>query len=138
MSQKLNVDTQCFWYGTISHYKVQKMMQQSDLFFFTSVAEGTPHVVLESIGNCLPVLCFDTCGQGDSINEKVGIKIPLSNPQQSVKDFAEKINYLYQNKDILQELANNCRQRQEELSWDNKARQMINLYKKCLSSKKAF
>lgn len=99
------------------------------------MAEGTPHVVLEAISNNLPVICFDTCGQGDSINEKVGIKIPLSTPKQSVYDFAEKISYLYQNKEVLQELANNCRQRQEELSWDNKAKQMVALYNQVLNGK---
>ena len=108
-------------------------MQQADVFFFTSVAEGTPHVVLEAIGNNLPVICFDTCGHGDTVNEKVGVKIPLSNPEQSVKEFAEKIDYLYHHQDFLQQLSNNCKQRQEELSWDNKAKQMVTLYKKVLN-----
>ncbi len=49
-------------------------MQKSDVFLFTSVAEGL-HVVLEAIGNNLPVVCFDTCGQGDAVNDKVGKKI---------------------------------------------------------------
>lgn len=135
LAVSLNVASQCIWHGSISHDEVQKIMQQSDLFFFTSVAEGTPHVVLEAISNNLPVVCFDTCGQGDSINENVGMKIPLSNPQQSIRDFAEKIDYLYRNKEVLQELANNCRQRQEELSWDNKAKQMVALYNQVLENK---
>lgn len=135
MAKKLNITVQCKWYGRISHEEVQKIMQQCDLFFFTSVAEGTPHVVLESIGNKLPVLCFDTCGQGDSINELVGMKIPLSNPEQSVKDFAQKIEYLYHHKDVLHQLEENCKQRQEALSWDNKVRQMLSLYNRALRNK---
>lgn len=127
-----DVDKQCIWHGVISHDEVQKIMQESDVFFFTSVAEGTPHVVLEAIGNNLPIICFDTCGQGDSVNEKVGLKIPLSTPKQSVNDFAEKINYLYHHKDVLQQLSNNCKRRQEELSWENKAKQMVELYKQII------
>ena len=103
-------------------------MQQSDLFFFTSVAEGTPHVVLEAIGNNLPVLCVDICGQGDVVNDKVGIKVPLTNPRQSVKDFAEKIEFLYSHRDVLKRMSDNCSERQKELSWDNKAHQMVELY----------
>lgn len=136
LTKSLNVDIQCIWHGSVSHDEVQSLMRQSDVFFFTSVAEGTPHVVLEAIGNNLPIVCFDTCGQGDSVNEKVGIKIPLSNPQQSVNDFAEKINYLYHNKTILQTLADNCKQRQEDLSWENKARKMVELYKQVLTHDK--
>lgn len=127
-AEKLGIMDLCIWYGSVSHEEVQRIMQQSDLFFFTSVAEGTPHVVLEAISNGLPVLCFDTCGQGDSVDDKVGVKIPLTNPSQSVKDFAEKIEYLYKKRDVLKQMAENCDERKHELSWDNKARQMLGLY----------
>jgi glycosyltransferase involved in cell wall biosynthesis len=109
-------------------------MQSSDLFFFTSVAEGTPHVVLEAISNNLPVLCFDICGQGDSIDERVGIKISLSNPTQSISDFSSKIKYLYNNRDILLQFSDNCIYRQRELSWDNKAKIMVDLYEKAIKN----
>ena len=135
IAKKLSVENQCRWYGKVSHEEVQKFMQQCDLFFFTSVAEGTPHVVLESIGNNLPVLCFNTCGQGDSVNRQVGVKIPLTTPKQSVEDFAQKIEYLYHHKDVLHQLSENCKQRQKELSWENKAKQMYNLYIKAIEKK---
>lgn len=135
MAENLGVMDWCIWHGTVSHQEVQRLMQQSDLFFFTSVAEGTPHVVLEAIGNNLPVLCFDTCGQGDTVDDKVGIKIPLTNPKQSVKDFAEKIEYLYNNRDVLEQMSENCSKRSVELSWDNKARQMKEIYEKVISNK---
>lgn len=133
LAKELGIEAQCKWYGTVSHEEVQRIMQESDVFFFTSVAEGTPHVVLEAIGNNLPVICFNTCGQGDSVNEKVGIKISLTTPKQSIIDFATKINYLYQNKSILQQLSEGCNKRQKELSWDNKALQMVELYNKALN-----
>lgn len=133
LAKEIGIETQCKWYGSVSHKEVQKIMEESDVFFFTSVAEGTPHVVLEAIGNNLPVVCFDTCGQGDSVNEKVGIKISLSTPSQSIIDFAKKINYLYQNRFILQQLSEGCNKRQKELSWNNKALQMVELYNKALN-----
>ncbi len=128
-AETLGVNDLCVWHGAVSHDEVQRIMRQSDLFFFTSVAEGTPHVVLEAIGNSLPVLCFDTCGQGDSVDETVGIKIPLTNPRQSVKDFAEKIELFYNNKEVLQQLSKGCVSRQNELSWERKALQVVDLYK---------
>lgn len=84
---------------------------------------------MEAIGNALPVLCFNVCGQGDSVNDSVGLKVPLTNPIQSADDFAEKINYLYNNREYLQKLSDGCKQRQKELSWDNKAKQMVEFYK---------
>lgn len=132
-AESLGIMDICLWHGAVSHEEVQRLMQLSDLFLFTSVAEGTPHVVLEAIANHLPVLCFDTCGQGDSVNEKVGVKIKLSNPKQSVKDFANKLEYLYNHRDVLQTMSDNCRQRQIELSWDKKAEEMVRLYEQLLT-----
>ncbi|MFR9557772.1 MAG: glycosyltransferase [Rikenellaceae bacterium] len=133
LAQQEGVEDQCIWYGLLPFGKVQEMMRTSDLFLFTSVAEGTPHVVLESIGNNLPVLCFDVCGHGDSVDESVGVKIRLSNPDQSIVDFSEQIKYLYNHRDVLAEMSHNCKERSEVLSWDNKARQMVALYNQTLS-----
>ena len=107
-------------------------MQKVDVFFFTSVAEGTPHVVLEAIGNNLPVACFDTCGQGDAVNDKVGRKIPLSKPMQSVHDFAKVLKDLERNRDLLKLMSENCKQRQAELSWEEKAKILVEWYEKIL------
>lgn len=132
LAKELGIESQCKWYGAISHEEVQTIMQKSDIFFFTSVAEGTPHVVLEAIGNNLPVVCFDTCGQGDSINEKVGRKIKLSNQNLSSQQFAMILNELENNRDMLKEMSENCKEKQKDLSWDRKAQQMIKLYEQTL------
>lgn len=134
--RKLGIENRCIWYGAISHENVQRIMQNSDVFFFTSVAEGTPHVVLEAIGNNLPVICFNTCGQGDSIDERVGRKIELSNPNISINEFAQLLNKLDNNRNLLKEMSENCKARQQELSWDNKALQMVELYKEALQNER--
>lgn len=132
MADALGIAENVVWHQKVSHDEVQLLMQQSDLFFFTSIAEGTPHVILEAFSNKLPVLCFNTCGHGDCVNEKVGIKIPLTNPQQSIADFAEQISYLKANPEFLSVMANNCPARQQELSWDRKAEQMVELYEEAI------
>lgn len=130
MAEGLGIADQCVWHGAVSHDEVQKLMQASDIFFFTSVAEGTPHVVLEAIGNNLPVVCFDTCGQGDAVNDKVGRKVALSNPAQSATDFAKQLNDLEHDRNLLKQLSENCKQRQNELSWEEKAKTMVEWYEK--------
>ena len=132
LALQLGIAERCIWHGAVSHEEVQKLMQESDVFFFTSVAEGTPHVVLEAIGNHLPVVCFDTCGQGDSVNDSVGRKIALSNPSQSAHDFAKILNELEGNRALLKQLSENCKQRQMELSWEVKARKVVEEYERII------
>lgn len=131
----LGIANWCVWHGSVSHDEVQVLMQKSDVFFFTSVAEGTPHVVLEAIGNNLPVVCFDTCGQGDVVNAKVGRKIFLSKPMQSVYDFAKVLNDLENGRNLLKQMSENCKQRQLELSWDEKAKTMLKWYEKIVDKR---
>ena len=132
LADDLGIGSRCVWHGMVSHAQVQDLMRDADVLLFTSVAEGTPHVVLESIGNNLPVVCFDTCGQGDVVNSKVGRKIPLSHPQQSVQDFARLLNELEHDRGLLGQLAANCKERQAQLSWEKKAQTMVAYYEKCV------
>ena len=132
LAKSYGIADKCIWHGAVSHDEVQDIMQKSDIFLFTSVAEGTPHVVLEAISNNLPVVCFDTCGQGDAVNDKVGRKIPLSFPCQSVSDFAKLLNELEDNRSLLKQLSENCKERQQELSWEEKAKTMMEWYEKNL------
>ena len=132
LASDLGISSCCVWHGLVSHDTVQNMMKQCDVLLFTSVAEGTPHVVLEAIANGLPVICFDTCGHGDCVTNDVGIKIPLTNPEQSVKDFANAISMLHDNRTLLQTMSKNCYKRACELSWDNKAKLVLAMYENVL------
>ena len=81
IATNLGITQQIIWHGNLNNAKVLALMKKADLFFLTSVSEDTSTVVLEAISSQLPVLCFDACGFGHVINEKVGIKIPLSTPK---------------------------------------------------------
>lgn len=117
------------WHGEVSHKQVLNNMKVSNLFLFTSIMEGTPHVILEAIENNLPVICFDCCGMGAVIDDAVGTKIPISSPEQSIIDFSESIKYYYYHRDELSIKSSNCALLQDSLSWDKKARQMVEIYK---------
>jgi glycosyltransferase involved in cell wall biosynthesis len=130
ISKKLNIVEKCKWHGILPHDDVQILMQQCDLLLFTSVAEGTPHVVLEAIANSLPVICFDTCGQGDCVNNAIGRKVPLTNPKQSVIDFAEHLKYFAEHRDELRKMSEACIERAKELSWENKISKLLSIYEK--------
>lgn len=124
------------WHGNQPNNIVIEAMKKAHIFLFTSISEDTSTVVLEAVSNQLPVVCFDTCGMGYVINENIGKKIRLSNPQQSIIDFAKVLNTLESNRNLLKEMSANCKARQQELSWNNKALQMVELYKKTLQNER--
>lgn len=127
-AQTLGIDNICVWHGQIPNNEVLMLMQKSHLFFFTSIFEATSTVILEAIQNKLPIVCFDRCGFGPIVDSSIGRKIQLSIPQNAIIDFAREITELYNHRNLLDTMSNNCSKKQQELSWDNKAKQMVELY----------
>ena len=128
IASQLGISEKCIWHGQVPHDQVNAYMQQADLFLFTSIMEATSTVIMEAIQNQLPIVCFDTCGFGTVVNEKIGIKIPLTNPEQSVQDFGHAIRSLYDDRDRLKELSANCVDACQHFSWERKAIQMVDIY----------
>jgi glycosyltransferase involved in cell wall biosynthesis len=118
------------WHGKVENSEVQILMKKFDIFFFTSIAEATSTVVLEAIQNKLPIICFDTCGFGSIVDESIGYKISLTEPNTSIKQFAQIILHL--DKEILQELSNNCNKKLIELSWKSKVLNLTREYEKLI------
>jgi glycosyltransferase involved in cell wall biosynthesis len=133
LASELGISDICVWHGRVSHSRVQELMQTSDLLFFSSLIEGTSHVVLEAIANSLPVLCFDVCGHGEVINDAVGRKVPALSPAKSVELFSKNIRELFYDRNKLDEMSGNCLARMEELSWAAKADQMVATYSQVIS-----
>lgn len=133
-ASRLGVASKCIWYGKIPNQQVQNLMRKGDIFLFTSVVEGTPHVVLEAISNNLPVVCFDMCGQGVIVNDSVGWKIPIQSIKNSIDDMVNIINNLERNRSLIKEKSNNCDFRKPELSWESKTDQVLELYRNLLIS----
>ena len=132
LARNLGLEQNIVWHGKVPHQQIKQLMQKCHLFFFTSLSEDTSTVVLEAISAELPVLCFDTCGFGSVIDPTIGMKIQLSTMNQSIMEFAAKIDFLYENRKLLKKMSMNCKTRKIELSWDQKTSTMIALYQKMI------
>lgn len=130
IAEELGISDLVIWHGNQQNDVVMEAMRKAQLFFFTSVNEDTSTVVLEAVSNRLPVVCFDACGMSAVIDDSVGRKIALSHPSQSAHDFAQILNELEGNRALLKHLSENCKQRQMELSWEVKARKIVEEYER--------
>lgn len=133
IAKKQGCEDRVIWHGQVPHDEVEHIMKTADLFFFTSVVEGTPSVIMECLSNGLPILCFDVCGFGPLVDNNVGVKIQLSSPEQSAIDFADKIQYLYNNRSELKTMSANCEQKVKSITWQSLAERLVNFYKEILT-----
>jgi glycosyltransferase involved in cell wall biosynthesis len=121
------------WYGRIDHAKALEVMRCCDVLAFTGLLEGTTAVIMEAMEMGLPVLCHDTCGFGDVVDESCGIKIPVRSPAHSIEQFAESLLLLADDPSLVDRLGRGAYRRAESLTWDSKAREMIALYQRALA-----
>jgi glycosyltransferase involved in cell wall biosynthesis len=119
--------------GKVSHAKALEQMRSSDAMLFTSLFEGTPHAVLESLHLGVPVICHDACGQGDVVNHRCGIKVRLESPEVSVRGFVSAIEGLLDNREQLSVLANGALDRAREITWSKRAEQVVGIYRQVLN-----
>lgn len=116
------------WYGQLPYPDALKTMEESDVFIHSSIREGTPHVVLESLCWGLPVICHDACGMAVAINDSCGIKVPFENPARSIAGFRDAILSLLQNPARVRQLSEGALRRSTELQWDAKVREIAEAY----------
>lgn len=135
LTASLGVEGWVQFMGSQPNDVVKAEMRKSDAFLFTSVNEDTSTVVLEAVSNQLPVICFDCCGMAAVIDEKVGVKVTLTNPNHSIKDIAKVLVDLYKHPEKLAIMSHNCIARAQELSWENKAKEMVRLYEKAIENR---
>ena len=128
LADELELGDRVRWRGQVAHDDVFSIMMGSDLFFFTSVYEATSTVMMEAISVGLPVVCFDTCGFGPLVNDNIGIKIPLTAPEDSVVRFSEVLRQILANPSMLSVMSSNAQVRSKDLTWDEKTRKLSGLY----------
>lgn len=128
LADNQGVSRQCIWYGCVEHEKALEMMTWMDALFFTSINEATSTVVLEAIQKHLPVICHDCCGFGPIIDDSIGRKIPVTDNNGSVHLFAKVISELIENRDVLNQMQNNFDKVASPLTYDSKAKRMLDVY----------
>lgn len=125
------------FHGWMSLDQVHGFLERSNVFLFPSLFEASGTVVLESLSNGVPVLCHDTCGQGDIIDDTCGIKVPMVNPRYSVAGFTAAILRLYNDRELLNRLSSGATKKSQKLTWEKKVIKMVELYKKAIATNKS-
>ena len=132
LEKDLKIEDHVEWHW-VGHEMVNSLMRQADVLLFTSVYDATSRTVMEAIQNQTPVICFDAYGFGTVVDETIGIKVPFSNPEQAVQDFAAAIRSLYYDRGWLSDLSANCKERIKMFTWEHEAEQMVDIYNRLLA-----
>lgn len=112
------------WFGHISHYNLNNLIQQCDIAIQPSIEEGLSMVIPQILACGVPVIATTNTGGGDIIyDNENGFIIPIQS-QESIK---EKIMILYKDQDLLNYMkitaAENAK---KNLQWEDYGKRYIN------------
>jgi len=137
LSRRLGIDGRCDWTGWVERQHALAALRDAHLFVITSMKDLTSTVLLEALGQGLPVLCPDHCGFSDVVTPECGIALPAGSPAQLSRHLAETLRALAADEPRRLRLAAGALRRSRDFGWAEKARRVGRIYDRVLGEAKA-
>ena len=110
--------------NSVSDSELAVLYNLASLFVFPSIFEGFGLPPLEAMSCGCPVLCSNRC----SLPEVIGDAAVLFDPED-IKGLADKISHIINSSELKAELSRSGIKRAKLFSWQNTAREVLNVYK---------
>lgn len=120
-SKKNNINAN--FVGNVDREQVKKYLLNSDLHVITSLLEGNPTVLWESMSAGVPTLSLKNSGMASTICSKCGVLIEMENREQVILDIRTELTKL-SDKTSLLSLTNGLKNCREKYVWESR----INLF----------
>jgi glycosyltransferase involved in cell wall biosynthesis len=132
-AKELHVDSRCIWHGWQTPQDTRNIMNQADITAFTSILEGTPATLMESLAMGLGVIALEHCGFQDVITPNCGILIPCGQKDQIVTDYRNAIRSLLDNPQRLASMSEAAVKRGQYYTWNSMAEKIRDVYDRTLN-----
>lgn len=114
--------------GKVAHEEVKELYESHDAFFFTSLRDSCPVQLLEAMAFGLPVITLNLHGQAEIVNDNTGIKVPVSDPEETVKLLAEAISELLSDEERFNGMRHAAFDFARNHTWDKKIRELTDKF----------
>ena len=121
LPRQFHLEHQVLFRGKVPYTDLASYYASADVLVFPALRDSGGSALLEAMARFVPVICLDWAGPGEMIDNESGIKIPVSNPVQTIPDFAHALLRLQQEPQLRTKLAAAARLRAENLfRWEAK------------------
>lgn len=124
----LDVRDRVSWRGHLSWHEVRTAYESADMFLFTSLRDSVGVQLLEAMAWGLPVVTLDHQGAADLVPDSAGIKVPVTEPSETVGQLAIALRTLAESPESRAAMGEAGLEFARSLSWSAKARQMDRIY----------
>lgn len=122
---KLDIKKKVKLLGQMPHKDLAKWYSAADLFCLTSLHEGRPNVILESLACGTPVMTMNRWGLSDIVTQGAGLLLD----SYETKSIAEKIEYALSKEWARETITGSV----NGLDWEKTSRNLMDLFDKTLN-----
>lgn len=129
---ELGLDGMVSWMGRRPYEEIPKWLHSTDAVVLSSLSEGLPSILLESMACRRPMIATDVGGISEVLQDRVtGRLVPPKNPEKLAEAFLEVIDHEKQ----LEEMGEKAFQLSRAYTWEENVRQLEQCYQALSSSK---
>ena len=114
--------------GRISWQELKNQYLRNDVFLFTSLRNSLGAQLVEAMGCGVPVITLNHQGARDFVPDRAGIKVPVTNPTETVEAIAQAVEYMYQNPQKRLEMGKIGYEFAKTQTWSQKVLKMSEYY----------
>jgi exopolysaccharide biosynthesis WecB/TagA/CpsF family protein len=137
-ARRLRVENRVEFLGSVPWDELSNLYQRADAFLFTSLRDSFGMQNLEAMAHGLPVLTLDHQGAAAFVPDLAGIKVPVTDPGETVTRLVEGIRWLAQNPEARRKLGEAGRKFAATQTWERKAEWMSQLYQEAVRERVSF
>jgi glycosyltransferase involved in cell wall biosynthesis len=134
-AERLGIATRIEWVGwgpyreTLHHYR------WADCFAFTSMRDTSGTGLLEALAAGAPLVTVDHQGAADIVTDECGLRAPVDRPSTTVAAFAEALERLARDRELLHGLSHGATARAADFLWERQAEPLLRWYSGCLGER---
>ncbi len=128
LAEKHGLSSRVEFLGEIPYNQMPALYQSADVFIFTSLRDAFGSQVLEAMASGLPVVALGHQGVGAFVPPEAGIKVPVTNPRETVSGLASAIRHLAGSEQVRAEKGREAWQFARTQTWTRRAEMMSRYY----------
>lgn len=129
-TRKNHLDSAISWHGFVDRGLLQRQMRNMHLNVITSLSEGTPTTLWESMLQGVPTLYFNHCGMQGVLNEKCGFPVEVSrfSCRKNITSIVQNLSLIIEKPEIIREKSMNLKVVLEKHEWQKREIFFDNVY----------
>lgn len=128
--REFGLDERVEYRGFVPWQELKNLYLNSDVFFFTSLRDSCAPQLLEAMAHGLPIITLDLHGAKQLVPDGAGIKVPVTNPPETINALAGAVEYMHDNFKSRLSMSQVGYEFAKTQSWSHKVIKMSECYEK--------